>query len=85
MKKIRLLITGFIFLLVLCGCARISEEFARGKTENNLSHSSELTSNSSSSRTVTSNNKATTETSLENILESTTETEEIPSNKKRSL
>lgn len=31
MKKIRLLITGFIFLLVLCGCARISEEFARGK------------------------------------------------------
>ena len=74
MKKIRLLITGFIFLLVLCGCARISEEFARGKTENNLSQSSELTSNSSSSRTVTSNNKATTETSLENILESTTET-----------
>ena len=71
MKKIRLLITGFIFLLVLCGCARISEEFARGKTENNLSQSSELTSNSSSSRTVTSNNKATTET------------EEIPSNKKK--
>ena len=83
MKMIRLLITSFIFLLVLCGCARISEEFARGKTENNLSQSSELTSNSSSSRTVTSNNKATTETSLENILGSTTETEEIPSNKKK--
>lgn len=85
MKKIRLFITGFIFLLVLCGCARINEEFARGKSENNLSQSSGLTSNSSSSRTVTSNNKAATETSLENILESTTESEDIPSNKKRSL
>lgn len=85
MKKIRLLITGFIFLLVLCGCARISEEFARGKTENNLSQSSELTSNSSSSRTVTSNNKATTETSLENILESTTRQRRFLQIKKRSL
>ncbi|MGC2990119.1 hypothetical protein ACPTGG_09105 [Enterococcus faecalis] len=85
MKKIRLFITIFIFLLVFCGCARISEEFAREKSENNLSQSSKLISNSSSSRTGISNNKATTETSLENVLESTTELEETPSNKKRSL
>jgi len=84
MKKIRFFLTGFIFLLVLCGCARIGEEIVKGKSETNTSQSSSLTSDNSSSSTASSDKKTNTDASFENTLEENTlESENPPSNKKR--